>query len=154
MAAFWVIAAHSANALFYKYKCLIVNVVFPTSVFGVGISFCLRLFLAIAYLYLFIHSFTLFTWPFVFHKYIYSGHKKYVTFLVLWGQRDFSEKSEISDQLRYFFLNIFHRLALFGYTRLCLDSPVENFKIAVIFFWLHVVRFKVPSRGLSNPHSH
>ena len=34
-------------------KYLVVNLVFPTSVFGVGISFCLRHFLIIAYLYRF-----------------------------------------------------------------------------------------------------
>ena len=37
--------------MFSWYKYLIVNLVFPTSVFGVGISFCLRLFLIVAYLY-------------------------------------------------------------------------------------------------------
>ena len=36
-----------------RYKCLIVNLVFfPTSVFDVGISFCLCIFLIVAYLYL------------------------------------------------------------------------------------------------------
>ena len=33
------IAAHSAYDVFPWYKYLIVNLVFPTSVFGVGISF-------------------------------------------------------------------------------------------------------------------
>ena len=33
------LAAHSAYDMFSKYKYLIVNLVFPTSVFGVGISF-------------------------------------------------------------------------------------------------------------------
>ena len=37
--AYWEIAAHSANDMFSKYKYLLVNLVFPTSVFGVGISF-------------------------------------------------------------------------------------------------------------------
>ena len=53
MFPYWEIAAHSAYDMFSKYKKLIVNLVFPTSVFGVGISFWLRLFLIIAYLYLF-----------------------------------------------------------------------------------------------------
>ena len=35
----WIIAAYSAYDMFSWYKCLIVNLVFPTSVFGVGISF-------------------------------------------------------------------------------------------------------------------
>ena len=39
MAAYWEIAAHSAYDMFSGYKYLIVNLVFPTSVFGVGISF-------------------------------------------------------------------------------------------------------------------
>ena len=39
MAAYWEIAAHSAYDMFYMYKSLIVNLVFPTSVFGEGISF-------------------------------------------------------------------------------------------------------------------
>ena len=39
MAAYWGIAAHSAYDMFSKYKYIIVNFVFPTSVFGVGISF-------------------------------------------------------------------------------------------------------------------
>ena len=38
MAAFWKIAAHSAYDMFSKYKYLNANLVFPTSVFGVGIS--------------------------------------------------------------------------------------------------------------------
>ena len=33
------IKAHAAYDMFSKYKYLIVNLVFPTSVFGVGISF-------------------------------------------------------------------------------------------------------------------
>ena len=33
------IAAHSAYDMFSKYKYLIVNIIFSTSVFGVGISF-------------------------------------------------------------------------------------------------------------------
>ena len=37
MAAYWEIAAHSAYDMFSKY--LIVNLVFPDSVFEVGISF-------------------------------------------------------------------------------------------------------------------
>ena len=37
VATYLEIAAHSAYDMFYKY--LIVNLVFPTSVFGVGISF-------------------------------------------------------------------------------------------------------------------
>ena len=49
----WVVAcfemaAHSACGVFFKYKCLIVNLVFPASVF-----WRLRLLLIIAYLYLF-----------------------------------------------------------------------------------------------------
>ena len=41
MAACWEIAAHSSYDMFskYMYKCLIVNLVFSTSVFGVEISF-------------------------------------------------------------------------------------------------------------------
>ena len=54
MAAYWKIAAHSAYDMFSKYKYVIVNLVFPTSFFGVGISFILRLFLIIACLYLFV----------------------------------------------------------------------------------------------------
>ena len=38
MAVYWEIAAHSASDIFSKYKYLIVNLVFPTSVFGAGIS--------------------------------------------------------------------------------------------------------------------
>ena len=37
--AYWEIAAHLAYNRFSKYKNLIVNLVFPTSDFGVGISF-------------------------------------------------------------------------------------------------------------------
>ena len=36
---YWEIAAHSAYDIFSKYKYLIVNLVFPTSVFGVGFLF-------------------------------------------------------------------------------------------------------------------
>ena len=39
VAAYWEIAAHSAYDMFSKYKYLIVNLVFPTSLFGVGVSF-------------------------------------------------------------------------------------------------------------------
>ena len=39
MAAYWEIAAHSAYNMFSKYKYLIVNLVFPILVFGVGVSF-------------------------------------------------------------------------------------------------------------------
>ena len=39
MAAYWEIAAHWAYDMFSKYKYLIVNLVFPTSAFGVRISF-------------------------------------------------------------------------------------------------------------------
>ena len=39
VAAHWEIDAHSAYDMFSLYKYLIVNLVFPTSVFGVGISF-------------------------------------------------------------------------------------------------------------------
>ena len=39
MAAYLEIADHSAYDIFSKYQCLIVNFVFPTSVFGVVISF-------------------------------------------------------------------------------------------------------------------
>ena len=41
MAAYWEIAAHWAYNMFskYKYLIIIVNLVFPTLVFGVGISF-------------------------------------------------------------------------------------------------------------------
>ena len=52
MAAYWEIAAHSAYDMFSKYKYLIVNLLFATPVFAVGISFYLLLFLIIAYLYL------------------------------------------------------------------------------------------------------
>ena len=38
MAAYWEIAAYLAYDMFSKYKYLIVNLVFPTSVFGVEIS--------------------------------------------------------------------------------------------------------------------
>ena len=41
MAACWKIAAHMASYMFSKYKYLIVNLDFPTTVFGVGISFFL-----------------------------------------------------------------------------------------------------------------
>ena len=53
MAAYWEIAAHSAYDMVSKHKWLIINLVFPTSVVRVGISFCLHLFLIIAYLYFF-----------------------------------------------------------------------------------------------------
>ena len=36
MAAYWKIAAHSAYDMFSMYKYLIVNLVFPTSVFWSG----------------------------------------------------------------------------------------------------------------------
>ena len=39
MGACWEMAALSAYDMFSKYKYLIVNLVFPASVFGVGISF-------------------------------------------------------------------------------------------------------------------
>ena len=39
MAAYWEITAHSAYDIFSKYKYLVVNLVFPTSVSGEGISF-------------------------------------------------------------------------------------------------------------------
>ena len=50
------IAAHLAYDMFSWYKYLIANFPFPTSVFGVGISFRLRLFLIVGYLYLSIES--------------------------------------------------------------------------------------------------
>ena len=53
VAVYLEIAAHSAYDMFSKYKYLIVNLVFPTSVFWSG-NFFLRLFLIIAYLYLLI----------------------------------------------------------------------------------------------------
>ena len=37
MAAYWKIAAYSAYDIFYKYKYLVVNYVFPTSASRVGI---------------------------------------------------------------------------------------------------------------------
>ena len=37
--AYWEITDHSAYNMFSTYKYLIVNLGFPTSVFGVGISF-------------------------------------------------------------------------------------------------------------------
>ena len=40
MATYWEIATHSAYDKFSKYKYLTVNLVFPTSVFGMGISDC------------------------------------------------------------------------------------------------------------------
>ena len=55
MTAYWEIAAHSANDMFSKYKYLMaIGQVFPITVFVMGISFCLRLFLIIASLYLFV----------------------------------------------------------------------------------------------------
>ena len=39
MAAYWEIDDHSAYDMISKYKYLIVNLVFPTSVFGLGVSF-------------------------------------------------------------------------------------------------------------------
>ena len=56
VAAYWEIAAHSAYDMFSKYKYLIVNLVFPTSVVGVEVSFWLPLFLIIAYLYFFVYA--------------------------------------------------------------------------------------------------
>ena len=53
MAAYWEIAAQSAYDMFSKFKYLIVDLVLTTSVFGVENSLLLRLFLIIAYLYLF-----------------------------------------------------------------------------------------------------
>ena len=51
------VAANSANDMFSFHNYLIVILVFPTSVFGVRISFRLRLFLIIEYFYLnIIHS--------------------------------------------------------------------------------------------------
>ena len=51
MAIIGKIAAHSAYDMFSCSKCLIVNLVFPTSVFGAEIFFLLRLFLIVAYFY-------------------------------------------------------------------------------------------------------
>ena len=51
MVAYWEIAAYY---MFSKYKYLIVNLDFSTSVFRGGISFWLRLFPIIDYLYLFV----------------------------------------------------------------------------------------------------
>ena len=39
MATYWEIAAHSAYEMFSWYKYLIVSLLFPASVFGVGIFF-------------------------------------------------------------------------------------------------------------------
>ena len=39
MVASWEIAAQSAYDMFSKYTCQFVNLVIPTSVFGVGTSF-------------------------------------------------------------------------------------------------------------------
>ena len=86
MAAYWEVAAHWAYDVFSKYciilyKYLIVNLVFPTSVFGVGISFWLRIFLIIAYLYLFVkarmcnkHLLILFELPLEIDTVWYHGH--------------------------------------------------------------------------------
>ena len=53
--AFWEIVAHSVYDMFSWYKYLSVILVYShPSVYGVGVSFCLRHFLIIAYLYLFI----------------------------------------------------------------------------------------------------
>ena len=53
MTAYWEIAAHSVDDMFskYKYMYLIVNLVFPTPVFGVGNFFLIALSLIMAYLY-------------------------------------------------------------------------------------------------------
>ena len=40
MAAYWDIAAHSAYDMFFKYKYLIFNLVFPTSVMCEFLSDC------------------------------------------------------------------------------------------------------------------
>ena len=48
------IAAHSAYDMFHGISAWLLVWFFPTSVFGVGISFWLRLFLIFAYLYFFI----------------------------------------------------------------------------------------------------
>ena len=45
---------HQAYDMFSKYTYLIVNLSFPNSVFGVEISFWLRLFLITTYLYIYI----------------------------------------------------------------------------------------------------
>ena len=50
VAANWEIAAHSAYDMLSKYKYLVVNLVFPSSVFG--ISFTMHHFLIITYFYL------------------------------------------------------------------------------------------------------
>ena len=47
------IAAHSAYGMFHGVSAWLLVWFFPTSVFGVGVSFWLRLFLIFAYLYLF-----------------------------------------------------------------------------------------------------
>ena len=47
------IAAHSAYDMFHGISAWLLVCFFPTSVFGVGISFWFRLFLIFAYLYLF-----------------------------------------------------------------------------------------------------
>ena len=39
VAAYWEMAARSACGVFSGCRCLVVGLVFPTSVFGVGISF-------------------------------------------------------------------------------------------------------------------
>ena len=48
------IAAHSAYGVFHGVGAWLLVWFFATSVFGVGVSFWLRLFLIFAYLYLFI----------------------------------------------------------------------------------------------------
>ena len=50
------IAAHSAYDMFLGVSAWLLVWSFPTSVFGVGVSFWLRLFLIFAYLYLFIDN--------------------------------------------------------------------------------------------------
>ena len=50
------IAAHSAYNMFHGISAWLLVWFFPTSVFGVGISFWLRLFLIFAYLYLFLSN--------------------------------------------------------------------------------------------------
>ena len=98
------IAAHSAYDVFSWYKYLIVNLVFPTSVFGVGIFFYLRLFLVVAYLYLFI------TVPLVL-----SDVDIAVSSNITWT---FSTESKVVGLIRtrnYFQLKYFPRLTMLHY---------------------------------------
>ena len=61
----------------------------------------------------------------------------YILFLVLWNQREYSEKSEINDWFRLIFKQVFNYFdPIFIYISLWIDCQFKIRKIAVCFLWL------------------